>query len=253
MRRKQSARSKASASASAMKSSSTRPEAGDQQQEGERRSETPSPPPLQKSKKVKRSKKRIETIVTDVGEDPSDLGMEETEERPVAAEAIEAEEGVEDEEDTDTQLSQSQSQSSGKGKGKSKGKQRMPKKNFTLSEEHEKRMVEWLQENDFVWDLKQTKYRNKDLKESRWKDLADELGHTVEHLKGWWAAIRDQWTRFHHPKSGQAATSYTERQKWILESLQFLRRVVRHRGQSVRPVSKFALLFHYFTISIFQH
>lgn len=100
-------------------------------------------------------------------------------------------------------------------------------------------MVEWLEENEFLWDIKQTKYRRRDLKDAKWQEMGEKMGVTAEYLKGWWAAIRDQWTRFHHPKSGQGAVVHTERQQWIISSFEFLKRVVRHRGQSVRPVSTY--------------
>lgn len=185
-----------------------------QQEEGrEGRARTPTPPPRNKRQQQRQSRQ------------PQTQQHSDSEPEP---------EGEEEE------ASQQSSHPASQG--------RREKKSFSLTEEQERLMVEWLTEEDYIWDNKKTNYRRRDLKDARWQEISAKLGVPVDHLKGWWAAIRDQWTRFHHPKSGQAAPIFTERQQWIIQSFDFLKRVVRHRPQSVRPVSTYVLLFHNFII-----
>jgi len=111
------------------------------------------------------------------------------------------------------------------------------KRNFPLPRDVEEVMVEWVRETEVLWNSKKHNYHNTAIKTGLWHDKGQELGYTGEHLRGWWTGMRDNYTRLHHPKSGQAAPNPTDRQQWILANLHFLQAVVRHRAEPVRPVS----------------
>lgn len=110
------------------------------------------------------------------------------------------------------------------------------KSHFPLDTDQEQLMLEYLQANEMLWDIKQTDYRRVDKKNKLWEEQAKALGKTVEHLQGWFKSLRDNHTRLHKNKSGDGATELTQREKWILDNFGFLKRVVRHRPEPVRSV-----------------
>jgi arsenate reductase-like glutaredoxin family protein len=113
-----------------------------------------------------------------------------------------------------------------------------PKKSYVLKDEEEEKLLEWIEENEMLWNSKMKDYRRADKKAARWEDMAEQMGKTSKELQGWWQGIKDQFTKLHRKKSGQAARLPTERQQWIQRRCKFLERVVRHKAASVRPVSK---------------
>ena len=39
-------------------------------------------------------------------------------------------------------------------------------------------------EEDFIWDIKKTNYRRRDLKDARWQEISAKLKVPVDNLKG---------------------------------------------------------------------
>lgn len=104
-------------------------------------------------------------------------------------------------------------------------------------------MLEFLQENPMLWDIKLTDFRRTDKKNKLWEDQAARLGKTSDYLKGWFKSIRDNYTRLDKKKSGDGAPDLTEREKWLKDSLGFLKAATRHRPEPVNSVS-IILLFY---------
>ena len=111
------------------------------------------------------------------------------------------------------------------------------KKVYRLTEQQEENLIEWIGENPILWNSKLKDFRRTDKKERLWEQKANELNSNIANLKGWWQGIKDQYTKLHRKKSGQAVPNITERQQWIIDHCHFLERIVRHKGASVRPVS----------------
>ena len=105
----------------------------------------------------------------------------------------------------------------GKGKGKSKGKT-IAKRNFSLEAKVEEDLMEWMAEHDEVWRRGHRLYKTR---KQIWAAKADEMGLPLEHIMGWWKSIKDWYVRLTRNKSGQAAKKYTDREKFIVDSLQF--------------------------------
>jgi len=99
-------------------------------------------------------------------------------------------------------------------------------------------MLEFLQENPVIWNVKMTDYRRTDKKGKMWEDQATRMGKTSAHLQGWFKSLRDTHTRLHKKKSGDGAPELTEREHWILDKFGFLKSVVRHRPEPCKTVSK---------------
>lgn len=128
--------------------------------------------------------------------------------------------------------------------GRQPSKQKKVKKSaYPLDENEEKMMLEFLQEHEMLWDIKQTDYRRTDKKGKLWEDQAKLMGKTVEHLQGWFKSVRDHNTRLHKTHSGDGAPDPTQREKWIMDNFQFLKRVVRHRPEPLRSL-KHAIAGH---------
>jgi hypothetical protein len=116
-------------------------------------------------------------------------------------------------------------------------KKRAKKTAYSLTVEEEKSMLEFLQENDILWDIKKTDYRNKVKKEKIWQDQAIQMGKTPEHLQGWFRSLRDTNTRLDKKKSGDGTPELTERDTWIIQNFKFLKQTVRHRPEPAKSVS----------------
>lgn len=105
----------------------------------------------------------------------------------------------------------------GKGKGKSKGKA-IAKRDYSLEAEIEEGLLEWMAEHDEVWRRGHRLYKKR---REIWAAKANELGLTVDHIMGWWKSLKDWYVRLSKVKSGQAAKKYTDREQYIINSLQF--------------------------------
>jgi hypothetical protein len=119
-----------------------------------------------------------------------------------------------------------------------KKKSARAKRSFVLTDVEEEDLIEWIAEKEFLWNSRMKDFCRTDKKGALWEEQAIVMGKTPEVLQGWWQGIKDQFTKLHKKKSGQAAPVMTERQHWIVAHCQFLERIVRHKGASVRPVSK---------------
>ncbi|XP_066296187.1 uncharacterized protein [Branchiostoma lanceolatum] len=116
-------------------------------------------------------------------------------------------------------------------------KPRAKKTSYSLDAEVEKALVEWIKENDILWNSKLIRYKRIDLKEALWNEKAKELEKTATYLKGWWRSIKDIFTRLHKRKSGDGPKDLTEREEWIFATCTFLGPLVRHVSQPMRSVS----------------
>ncbi|XP_078322978.1 uncharacterized protein LOC111137035 [Crassostrea virginica] len=97
-------------------------------------------------------------------------------------------------------------------------------------------MLEFLQENSMLWDIKLTDFRRTDKKNKIWDEQSKRLGKTPEYLKGWFKSLRDIYTRLDKKKSGDGAPDLTEREQWIKDNFSFMKAATRHRPEPVNSV-----------------
>lgn len=108
-----------------------------------------------------------------------------------------------------------------KGKGSGKGKRKAddaPKQGWSLPDQVEQDLVEWLQDNSYLW-LRSTKDYHR--KKAAWEMKAQELGVTLKHLQNWWKNVKDWFVKLSKRTSGQARKLLTERDKWVLKNIAF--------------------------------
>ena len=103
-------------------------------------------------------------------------------------------------------------------------------------------MLEFLQDNHVLWNMKMTDYRRTDKKgkiwEGKiWEDQAQRMDKTSELLRGWFKSLRDNHTRLDKKKSGDGSPELTEREEWIMAKFGFLKTVIRHRPEHCNSVS----------------
>ena len=82
-----------------------------------------------------------------------------------------------------------------KGKGSGKGKRKAdgaPKQGWSLPDQVEQDLVEWLQDNSYLW-LRSTKDYHR--KKAAWEMKAQELGVTLKHLQNWWKNVKDWFVK----------------------------------------------------------
>ena len=121
---------------------------------------------------------------------------------------------------------------------KRQGKKKGERKQYTVSEEHEDDVLEWLRENEYLWRKGHRLYRDTKKKQAAWRDKAESLGYTAEVLQGWWKHMHSWYGKLHLKKSGQAAGKLTDREKYVMAKCSFLEGEIRHRGAApLRPLS----------------
>ncbi|XP_034049082.1 uncharacterized protein LOC117530300 [Thalassophryne amazonica] len=121
-------------------------------------------------------------------------------------------------------------------------KPRAPRQDFVLSEEEEKVMFEWLEATEEVWNAKKAGYHKHDVKQGLWEAQAKVMNKSAEHLIGWFKSVRDTNTRLVKKGKGKSGDGdnddeiWTDRQRFIMASMKFMDKVVRHRPKAVRSV-----------------
>ena len=105
-----------------------------------------------------------------------------------------------------------------KKKGKRKAGGAPPKHAWSLPDQTEQDLVEWLQGNNYLW-LRSTKDYHK--KKAAWEMKAEEVGVSLKHLQNWWKNIKDWYVKLAKKTSGQATKLLTDRDKWVLKNLAF--------------------------------
>ena len=113
-------------------------------------------------------------------------------------------------------------------------------KNISLTRIKEAEIVEWLQDNPFLYDRGHPLYKNKAKKSRTMEEQAKKLGLKTEELARW---IHTKRTRFGKltkmAKSGTGQTSLTQLDKWILKLFKFLGpHIVRQRDTKTLGIGK---------------
>ena len=114
-------------------------------------------------------------------------------------------------------------------------KPRRPKASIpNLSDEQEDDTIQWIRDNDVLYNRRHKRFREVQYKEGLWQDQASRLDITVDELKVWWDSLRTRWGRLTKPgKSGAGVVTVTDREAWILQSLAFLKPfITRLHGES---------------------
>ncbi|XP_034049084.1 uncharacterized protein LOC117530301 [Thalassophryne amazonica] len=121
-------------------------------------------------------------------------------------------------------------------------KPRAPRQDFVLSEEEEKVMFEWLEATEEVWNAKKAGYHKHDVKQGLWEAQAKVMNKSAKHLIGWFKSVRDTNTKLMKKGKGKSGDgdddddNWSDRQRFIMASMKFMARVVRHRPKPVRSV-----------------
>ncbi|XP_066288465.1 uncharacterized protein [Branchiostoma lanceolatum] len=115
---------------------------------------------------------------------------------------------------------------------------RKPRTSYSLDAEVEAALVEWIRENQILWNSKLILFKRTDMKEALWTEKGEQLGKSAQYLKGWWRSIKDNFTRLDKKMHGDEPKDLTEREEWILNSCSFLWPLIRHKSQPSRGVKR---------------
>ncbi|CAG2211711.1 unnamed protein product [Mytilus edulis] len=109
-----------------------------------------------------------------------------------------------------------------------------PRSSGFHSEEDEDKMIEWLQENRFIYDMESKIYKDKSSKTTAWQTQAENLGFEVRCLLTWYDSVRTRYGKLAARPSGSGA-ELTDREKWILDNLKFHKPYI-HRVKKKTPL-----------------
>ena len=134
-----------------------------------------------------------------------------------------------------------QTEKSSKDSENPKKKAKKAKIKTDLTDEEEAEVVEWLRENEFIYNKKKKAYKDTHKKISRWQELAEKMGKDVEMLMVWYNSLRTRYGRLLKTKSGQGVAERTERDEWIMQNFNFLQNhIYQSQSRSINPVKKAA-------------
>ena len=112
-------------------------------------------------------------------------------------------------------------------------------KPLILSDEVEHALVEWIQQNETLYDKTKEGYRKTGDKNRLWQSKADELNITLKALLVWYKSQKTMFAKLLlSTKSGEGDTM-TDREKWILEKWSFLKMFPPHGGRVPSSVSTY--------------
>ncbi|MEW8548748.1 MAG: hypothetical protein AB2693_35045 [Candidatus Thiodiazotropha sp.] len=98
------------------------------------------------------------------------------------------------------------------------------RKLFTaLTPEQEEEMVEWLAEHPVLWNKKMKDYKDIHMKDALWREQAGKMDKDINELKVWYKSLRTRYGRLRKMPSGSGVQELSDRDRWILQKLEFLR------------------------------
>ncbi|XP_016373045.1 uncharacterized protein LOC107712335 [Sinocyclocheilus rhinocerous] len=96
--------------------------------------------------------------------------------------------------------------------------------------EMEEQLVEMWQQHDCLFNVSSKLYHNRSDKEKSWGEIASVLNVPVEDVKMRATTLRTQFTKLLKPKpSSSGEKGLTQKQRWLLSSLEFLKKHVAQR------------------------
>ncbi|KAL5018596.1 hypothetical protein ScPMuIL_004318 [Solemya velum] len=84
-------------------------------------------------------------------------------------------------------------------------------------------LASWIEMNVLIYNKKLNTYKDARKKDALWEFKAASMDKDVDILKTWYRSIRTRYTRLVHRKSGDGASELTERDRWTLQNVAWLR------------------------------
>ena len=84
-------------------------------------------------------------------------------------------------------------------------------------------MASWLEANELIYNKKINAYKDFRKKDALWEGKAANMDKDVAILKTWYRSIYTRYTRLVHKKSGDGASEFTERDRWIIQNFAWLK------------------------------
>ena len=107
-------------------------------------------------------------------------------------------------------------------------------KSIFLSDSNEEAIVEFVKQQEELYDKTNDSSKDKQKKES-WEQLAATRNLPIKTVKKWFETQHTRYGKLTQTKSGQRAEKSTEQQTWLKDSFSFLPGHIRRKG-----VSKFS-------------
>ena len=109
-----------------------------------------------------------------------------------------------------------------------------------LTEDEEDLMLEFLRENQFLYDKKKKLYHNKHLREKAWNEQAARMDRDKADLEVWYDSLRTRYGKLlkGSSKSGSGASSLSDRDRWISSQMSFLKPFIADR-RTAKPMVSF--------------
>ena len=105
-------------------------------------------------------------------------------------------------------------------------------KSIFLSDSDKEAIVEFVKQQEELYDKTNDSFKDKQKKERLWEQLAASRNLPVKTVKKWFETQRTRYGNLTQTKSGQEAEKNTEQQTWLKDSFSFLRGHIRRKGVS---------------------
>ena len=95
-------------------------------------------------------------------------------------------------------------------------------KSIFLSGSDEEAIVEFIKQNEELYDKANNSFKDKQKKEQLWEQFSAIRNLPVKTVKKWFETQHTRYGKLTQTKSGQAAKKRTERQTWLKDSFSLL-------------------------------
>ncbi len=107
-----------------------------------------------------------------------------------------------------------------------------------LPDDQEIEIADWLKTNDFIYRKGNRNFRDTQMKTKRWTEKALELNVPLAGLMTWYDSIRTKVGKLTKDKSGQATSSLSDRDAFIMTNFRFLQdHIIRMTSRTAFSVS----------------
>jgi hypothetical protein len=87
----------------------------------------------------------------------------------------------------------------------------------------EEGILDWIKENEVLYNKGNEGWKDTGKRKALWATKAEQIGITATELSTWFLSLRTKFGKLTKDKSGDGAKRFTDRDKWILTNLAFLK------------------------------
>ena len=127
------------------------------------------------------------------------------------------------------------------------------KKVCNFSDQEEDELVDWVRDHPILYVRTMKEYKDSGKNKLLWEGKAKQLGVDLTVLLTWYKSLRTRLGKLTFKKSGEGSAEKTDRDKWILDRFDFLKKHIhRVRGRVGASVSTHFQVHYYYAYTFLK-